>query len=322
MSKLNLTNLETVCCIGRLGSFAAAARRLNASQPAITARVRELEQSLGFSFFQRRGRRMELTIEGRLFVDRVDPLIGQLDEAVRQHAQASAMQGVIRIGIGVMTLTWFPEVMARLKRDMPQVHYDVDVDMGMNMLEKLESGALDIAVVAGKVRRARMTTLDLTPVEMQWMMSSAVPREAEGRALATGEILDSAPLWFFSRASDFFPRAVTSLRRHGAHLRNVHTCANTAGMIEMIAHTDGIGLVPTVMAADKIRAGVLVPVSAELAPESSPMTLVCHADQRQTMVRHIMARIVEFDLAIGQSRAVIEAQLRPDASGQRRAAAA
>ena len=61
MSRLNLTNLETVCCIARAGTFYAAAERLNASQPTVTGRVRELEQSLGIQFFRKLGRNMELT---------------------------------------------------------------------------------------------------------------------------------------------------------------------------------------------------------------------------------------------------------------------
>lgn len=318
MSKLNLTNLETVVTINRLGSFSAAARRLNASQPAITARVREIEQSLGFAVFQKFGRKMELTIEGRLFVERVEPLVTQLDEAVRQHAQPSAMKGVIRIGVGVTTLSWFPEVVARLKRDMPQVHYDIDVDMSMNMLEKLQSGKLDVAVVAGKVDASRLTTRELVPFELQWLMSSGVPHTVNGRKLDAREILDSAPIWVVSRPSDFFPKALDSIRRTGAHLRNVNTCANTAGMIEMIVQTCGIGMVPSYLAAEQIRAGTLVPVSDELPPDTYPMTLVCHSDQRQTVIRHIMDRIAEYDHAIGKKRAATEAGLRPRATRSRK----
>ena len=65
MRRVSLTNLETLCWIARLGSFTAAAERLNATQPAISGRVRELEESLKVKLFQRRGRRMELTIQGR-----------------------------------------------------------------------------------------------------------------------------------------------------------------------------------------------------------------------------------------------------------------
>lgn len=312
MTKLNLTNLETVCAISRLGSFAAAARHQNASQPAVTARIRELEQSMGFTFFQRQGRRMELTMEGRLFVERAAPLIDQLDDLVRLQAQPSAMQGVVRIGVGVTTLLWFPQVIALLKVDMPNVHYDIDVDMGMNMLHKLEEGRLDLILMGGAVTRSRMATTPLTPVEQRWLMSHRVPRTRNGQPLTTGELLDSAPLWFVSRPSDFFPRAAEGARRFGASLRNLNTCANTAALLEMVIQTGGIGIVPTVLAAEHLRAGTLVPVSTELPPELYAMTLVAHADQVPAIVRRVIERITHHDAAIGRDRQALERSLLPE----------
>lgn len=58
MRRLSLYHLETLLWISRLGTFAAAAERLNTTQPAISARVRELESRLGYAIFQRAGRAM------------------------------------------------------------------------------------------------------------------------------------------------------------------------------------------------------------------------------------------------------------------------
>ena len=50
MARLNLVNAETLCWIARLGTFTAAAERLFTTQSAVSARMRELEQSLGIFF--------------------------------------------------------------------------------------------------------------------------------------------------------------------------------------------------------------------------------------------------------------------------------
>ena len=75
MSRVTIVNLETLCWIARLGSFTAAAERLNTTQPAISKRVKDLEDGLGVSLFHRQGRRMELTIQGRDLVQRAQPLL-------------------------------------------------------------------------------------------------------------------------------------------------------------------------------------------------------------------------------------------------------
>lgn len=41
----NAMHMETVCCIGSVGTFSAAAACLNTTQSAISARVREVESA-------------------------------------------------------------------------------------------------------------------------------------------------------------------------------------------------------------------------------------------------------------------------------------
>src|SRR4051794_23198704 len=115
----------------------------------------------------------------------------------------------MRIGVGAVTMTWFSDLLGELKREMPRIDYELDVDMGMNMMTKLQSGKLDLAIVAGrKVRLPGMTSIALTPSQLQWVMSSKIPRVVDGRPLSVGELLDSAPVWLVSRPSILFPRAV------------------------------------------------------------------------------------------------------------------
>ena len=65
MRKLAIYHLETLLWIARLGTFRAAAERLGTTQPAISARVREVEQQLGIALFRREGRGVVLTARGR-----------------------------------------------------------------------------------------------------------------------------------------------------------------------------------------------------------------------------------------------------------------
>ncbi|EJL24081.1 LysR family transcriptional regulator, partial [Novosphingobium sp. AP12] len=73
MKRIALFHLETLMWIDRLGTFAAAAQRLNTTQPAISARVREIEEQLGVALFQREGRRMVLSARGRRLVQASEP---------------------------------------------------------------------------------------------------------------------------------------------------------------------------------------------------------------------------------------------------------
>ena len=72
----------------RHGSFTLAAQELNVQQPAVSAAIKQLEQSLGVALFARQHRKVKLTAAGlRLFTD-VERVFDQLlvsAQAVRQH---------------------------------------------------------------------------------------------------------------------------------------------------------------------------------------------------------------------------------------------
>lgn len=74
MKRLAIYHFETLLWIDRLGTYRAAAERLNTTQPAISARVREIEDQLGVALFRREGRQMVLTTRGRDLVRDIEPL--------------------------------------------------------------------------------------------------------------------------------------------------------------------------------------------------------------------------------------------------------
>jgi DNA-binding transcriptional LysR family regulator len=295
MPRFNLTNFETVCTIARIGTFSAAALRLNASQPAVTSRVRELEASVGIRFFQKRGRRMELTVEGREFIRRVEPLLHKIDQELDAYREPGALRGVVRIGIPHATLAWFPQLIGELQGHMPAVRFEIDVDVGLSVVQKLESGRLDLAVVAGGPRPAGMDAFSLTPEESVWLMSSRVQRCREGQALPLSELLGGVPLWLVPRTSVLFPLALAALRRHRAEFDNLNACTHMLAILELIHRTGGIGLTASAGAQGYLDAGLVEPVSSELPPIKMEITLLCHKDQLQPVVRQTIQHIVAFD---------------------------
>ncbi len=100
MFRLGLHHLETLFWIDRLGSFAAAAERLNTTQSGISSRVRELEARLKTRVFQKEGRRMLLTLRGRDLVRRCEPLLQQVNGVLLSVSDEAYATGTVRLGLG------------------------------------------------------------------------------------------------------------------------------------------------------------------------------------------------------------------------------
>ena len=66
---------------GRIGSFTGAARELNISHPAISRHVRGLEEQLGVKLFRKIARGVELTDNGKFYLEAISQALTQISEA-------------------------------------------------------------------------------------------------------------------------------------------------------------------------------------------------------------------------------------------------
>jgi len=293
MRRLSLTNLETLCWIARLGSFTAAAQRLNTTQPAVSGRVKELEQSLRVKLFHRQGRRMELTILGRELVERAQPLLNRLEDVVISLENPAAATGIIRMGVGEMVaVTWFGALMARLQENMPRVTYQIEVDLTVNMRQKLELGQLDLAIVASPLDSNRLATTSLGAVNLLWVIAPGVRAAAQRKGMDLAQIFTTHPIWALARPSHMFPSAMETLRKYGATQSNISTCNSLQSMLEMVVAGGGISLLPENLVAPRIRRRELVPLSGALPPERLEFVIARHRDQEQAIIRHIVEQSV------------------------------
>ncbi|MEQ1951492.1 LysR family transcriptional regulator [Mesorhizobium sp. CN2-181] len=130
-------------------NFTRAAELCNIAQPSLTASIKKLEDEFGGPLFSREGKRMLLTELGQ----RLRPFIAQMAEqaeAVRQAATDFRLLRQVPLRVGIMA-TIGPLRLARLLARFKQDH--VGVELGVHeggladLLGKLESGELDMAVL-------------------------------------------------------------------------------------------------------------------------------------------------------------------------------
>ncbi len=260
MSRVTLLNLETLCCIAQLGTFAAAARKMHASPPAISGRIRDIESAMGVKLFQRQGRRMELTWQGRDLVQLVEPLLRRLDGAVGQIDNPASMTGTVRIAAGeIAALSWFPVFIARLRERMPLVSYEIDVDLTASMNAKLSNGKIDIALLAGPVTGKDLHAVPLGAVRMVWMTSPLTRQRLEGTTTPQ-EIMSRQPVWSLSYPSASHSMTMSMLEEWGIESAHINTCNHIMSLIAIVATGAGTALLPEILVRDHIARAELVPL--------------------------------------------------------------
>ncbi len=176
MKRIALFHLETLMWIDRLGTFAAAAQRLNTTQPAISARVREIEEQLGVPLFQREGRRMVLSARGRRLVQATEPLYHGLEQVLLEASDFAGATASVRIGAGeIAAASCLPSFIQAIERDRPGVAMEIEIDLTAPLLHQLLNGTRDIVFLAGPVASPGMRTAQPSSRVSQPCTSSARP---------------------------------------------------------------------------------------------------------------------------------------------------
>ena len=99
---------QTVC---RYSSITKAAEELYVSQPAISFCIKELEEEFGVKLFHRRNNRLQLTVEGNIFLDKVNYILKSIDTLVGQMKDLGNNRNHVKIAIPAMISTFlFPAI--------------------------------------------------------------------------------------------------------------------------------------------------------------------------------------------------------------------
>lgn len=250
-------HLKTVLAIARLGSFQAAADRLNTTQPAISARVRELEGQLGTELFQREGRRMTLTARGRQLVIESEPVLAELDQLLMRVADRSSVSGLARIGTGeIAAASCMPSLVAKAQATFPRVTLEIEVDLTARMLDRLLAGSSDLVFLAGPVQHPAIVTASIGSLDLVWLANPAV----------AGAAADPLPvIWSLPPHSPLHHIARQTLSARGLDGRAFSSCNNVRTLIDIVVQGGGIGLFPETMVRAEMASGQLVEIDARPA---------------------------------------------------------
>ncbi|WP_158215383.1 LysR family transcriptional regulator [Candidimonas nitroreducens] len=282
MRNINLANLETAFWIARLGSFTAAAERLYTTQPAISARMRELEAALGVKLFVRVGRGVELTMEGRKFLEDAEPIFQQFEALTGSVNSAYASGGTVRIGAGNISMSWFPNMIREMQRIVPDLTYDVEIDLAGKVLQKLEVRKLDIAIVAGPVHGDKLSSAPLGYDRMLWVASAEFLTENWAGNLL--EFLRTAPIWCVQRESFYWTEAMRIIMEGGGNPRHFNGISNMAAAHQIVLGGGGVGCLSSMLIRQDLEAGTL-----QLIPDLRQggwveFSVACVAESRKSKI--------------------------------------
>lgn len=173
MQRPNLEQLRAFLQVVRLGSVSKAAEGMHLTQPAVTARLRNLEQTIGADLFDRAGGGLRLTKRGEMLVsyaERFEQLAGLLE---RDVIAPDGIEGRLRLGVSeTVAQCWLAQLIARLHGLYPRLEIEFNVDISLNLRNALLNRAVDLAILLGPISEYSVENLDLPGFDLAWYVSS------------------------------------------------------------------------------------------------------------------------------------------------------
>lgn len=229
--------LRTFVAVVESGGFSRAAERLLRGQSAISLQIKRLEEQLGVQLLERSPRHISLTIEGELIIDYARRILSLNDELVARVGEPE-LSGLVRLGAPEDFATGhLPKVLARFARSHPQVALEVTCELTLELLDRFESGGLDMALV----KREPHTGISGIRVWREPLVWIAASRDV----IRPGEPL---PLAVSPHPCVYRKRITEALDGVGRTWRVVYTCGSLAGTHAAVRAGLGLTVLPKEMA--------------------------------------------------------------------------
>jgi DNA-binding transcriptional LysR family regulator len=263
MRSLNLDQLRAFVEVVERGSFTAAAKELNLSQPAITHQIHELEKRFKIELIERLGKRAYPTAAGEKLIEHARHLLEE-DALTRASMRRfdDGWAGRVRIGTSATVLMYaLPPILRKLKTSHPQLEIVLKAGLTAATVKALKSNTLDLGLCALPVEDDAVENVPLFDDELVAILPKAfgkVPKRA------TPDFLAGCPLILGNEESQLRRSVSSWLGGAGTVPKPIMTFDNVEAIKSLVAVGMGASIVPSLCLGDghvRLANAVVVPLS-------------------------------------------------------------
>ena len=281
---MELRHLRYFDAVAETLNFTRAAERLHVTQSTLSHQVRQLEEELGTLLFDRSAKQVRLTEAGEVLRSHMAPAMQQIDLGLQAlRSPGEAITGRIRLGTTPSFNTQMvPQCVATLLKSYPGVQVNVEELAAGQILKRLRSGHLDMAVSYPPADGGELWFEPLYNEELRLLVRADHPlaRRRKVRMVELHNVrMVLLPAQFLTRKllDDCFAAA-------GATPVVAAQLNSVAPMIELVRQTDLAGIIPE--SAVGQREGLRVVPLEDPTPIRTPGMLWPKGAARAPVLKH------------------------------------
>ncbi|KVH56202.1 LysR family transcriptional regulator [Burkholderia sp. MSMB1072] len=302
---LTFKQMEALYWIVQLGSFDAAATRLNTTQSAVSKRIQELERTFDLTVFDRAHRSARLTDKGAELFEHAKALLEQRDRVVERMSSKEALVRHVRIGVTELTaLTWLPRLIAAIQAAYPRVHVEAEVDLTATLRDRLAADTIDLIVVPQIHATDAFTATAVGEVDNAWMCAAGfVPTSRAALSLTD---LARFPLILQGNLSGTGHLYTRFLQEHGVATQRVLSSNSLLAQIGLTLSGLGVSYLPKACVAHLVACDALEIVRTQPALPPVRYVALHRAERAHSLIAEIVrlaAQSCDFNTSLLDPRA-------------------
>ncbi|MET3698831.1 DNA-binding transcriptional LysR family regulator [Bacillus oleivorans] len=265
---MNMEQIEAFIYVSLTGSFSRAGEILHISQPSVSARIKTLENEMGYPFFIRNGKMVHLTKEGETFLPYAKIVLENMRDAVQAIQQTNSnTKGEIKIAT-VFTVSNYvlPFLLKEFNDSYPNVKLVINTVRPDHVLDMVLNHEVPLGICS---------SVNHLPIETTLLFEDelvlAIYPEHPFSSMNTIRINDLAnqPFILFNRGSSDWEMINKALKTVGVKPNVVLEGDNIELIKHMVRKKMGIGFLPRFSIEEELQSGDLFEVPIRSFPRLS-----------------------------------------------------
>lgn len=255
---MKIRQLITFVTAARQESFSKAAELLGYSQSAVTVQIRLLEEELNTRLFDRLGRKISLTVQGRRFLEQSQVILRDINQAKEIAGEETELKAPLHIGtLESLCFTKLPAVLRYFRERHPLVSIKITTAAPGQLYEMLEQNQLDLIYLLDRARFNKNWLKAMDREEPIVFVTS--PSYWSGRPERVHVRDIAGEPFFLTEKNENYRRELDAfLETQDLELVPAVEVSNTDFIIKLLKENGGISYLPRFAAEESIRRGELM----------------------------------------------------------------
>lgn len=254
---MELRQLQIFCTAARILNFTRAAEQLGYSQSNITGQIQHLEEELNVRLFERIGRGIQLTTEGKRFLENAENILLQCNRA-KEEFSPEVYRGSLNIGAAeTLCIYRLPKLLLEYRANFPLVEIRVQTENCTRLFELIRNNSVDIALtLSGKLEQHDMIIKTLHN-EVMTIVTSPLHPLAQKKIVEIQDLSQKC-LILTSEGCGYRPIVLSQLNAYGIIPSAIMELSSIGAIKECAACGLGVAVLPRIAVEDELERGKLI----------------------------------------------------------------